>query len=267
MRIALLTSSSAPGIERLLADPNRGSVYELAAVLGSEPRLAQQELLERARVPVVLRPIKPFHAEHGLPFRNLNARAEYDTETAGLLASFGADYVLLAGYRYIVTEPLLNAYPQKMIALHDGDLTIRDDDNRRRYSGSHAVREAILSGEDATRSSAYIVTRDVGEGPLFLMSGEWPVAQLARDARTSGDVDTLCSYADLHRTWMKNAVWGEMLVRITELLAGGAMRIVSDLVFIDGAPAPCRLGHAPSMCHELHSATPRIPESCPFFTL
>lgn len=266
-RIAVLTSHSAPGIGSLLAQPNRGSVYDVVAVIGSEPRLSEQETIESAGVPLILQPIAEFHEHRNLPLRNLQAREEYDYETAELLHRLDADYVVLDGYRYIVTEPLLSAFPQRLIALHEGDLSLRDEDGRRPLTGLHAVRDAILGGRVETRSSAFLLTRDVGEGPLFLLGPRFPVAALARDARAWGAIDMVLAYAALHRQWMLRSSWGEMLTRTAEIVAGGTMRIVGDVVWVDGAPGPCRVGEAPSVCCDNDSAVDAaVPASCPFVT-
>src|SRR5512138_2953062 len=125
-RIAVLTSYSAPGIGSLLAQPNRGSVYDIVAVVGSEERVHEQETIDAAGVPLILEPIRRFHRDRGLSLRNLHAREEYDHEMAELLQRLGADCVVLADYRYILTDPMLTAFPQRIIALHEGDLSVRD---------------------------------------------------------------------------------------------------------------------------------------------
>jgi len=56
LRIAVLTSHSAPGVEELLRDANRGAVYELAAVISSEIAFAEMEAVEAAGVPIILQP-------------------------------------------------------------------------------------------------------------------------------------------------------------------------------------------------------------------
>lgn len=264
-RIAVLTSGSASGIEQLLASPNRGSVYDLVAVISSEENVAEEERIAAAGVPLVVQPFGSFHRERRLPPRNLYARAEYDAEIADQLRRLHTEFVILAGYRYIVTDPLLEAFPQRIIAMHDGDLTIRDDDGRRINAGPHPVRDAILRGATATRTSAYVVTRDVAEGPLFLMSRSFPVAAVARDARDRGAIDDVLAYAELHRRWMRRDVWGEMLTRIAEILAAGTMQIVGDVAWIDGVPGPCRMGEAPSMCDDADIVR-GIPATCPFIT-
>ncbi len=263
-RIAVMTSQSVPGIGDLLAQPNRGSVYHIVAVIGSEESIAEQETIEAAGVPLILRPIRRFHDERRLPFRNLHARAEYDAGTAELLRAIGADWLVVAGYRYIVTEPLLGAFPERIIAIHDGDLTIRDEDGHRPHAGMHAVRDAILDGQNETRSTAYLMTARVGEGPLFLLGAPFPVAPLARDARNWGAIDMLLAYAELHRRWMRRAAWGEMLTRMVEIVAAGTLQIVGDVVWIDGVPGPCRIGAAPAFCANREEENGGIPVSCPF---
>lgn len=265
LRIAVMTSRSAPGIEALLDDENRGRLYELAAVIATEPHLAEAARIEQAAVPLLYRPIRAFHEQRSLPLRNPNARTDFDGEIAEILHRVGADYLLLVNYNYLVTEPLLATFPQRIIALHDGDLTLRDGDGRRLYAGPHAVRDALLGGETETRSSAFIVNREPGAGPLFLLSGSYPVARLATDARARGAFDVVTEYAALHRRWMLQAAWGPMLVRTAEMLAGGYVQIVKDVAWVDGAPGPCRMGEAPSACAEAaESIKQGIPASCPF---
>lgn len=172
------------------------------------------------------------------------------------------DYILAAGSESGVTPEMLEQFPQRVLAIHDADLSIRE---RALYMGPHAVRYAILAGEPETRSSVYIATREPGRGPLLLLSAPFPVSRMAQEARLRGDADFLRDYADLHRRWMVAACWGEMLARTIELLAGGTMKILGDTVWFDGAPGPCRMGESPSACHEPEAMLARgIPRSCPF---
>jgi phosphoribosylglycinamide formyltransferase 1 len=256
LRVALLTSRRAEGIAGLLADPNRGSTWRLSLVLGAEEDLRELPLLEAAGVPVELRPIRRLTA-----FRNLRAREDYDDQTGEIFSRLAIDYVLLAGYPYVLTEPLLARFPQRILAIHDADLSRRDP----LYAGAHAVRDAILAGENETRSSVYLVTRDVARGPLFLLGAAYPVAPMAHDARERGDAAFLYSYAELHRRWMIETSWSAMLARTLELLAGGTSQVIGDVVWVDGAPGPCRMGESPAACHEPEAMLARgIPRSCPF---
>ena len=216
LRVAVLASRSAPAIEALLADPNRGATWELSIVVDSETA-----------------PIED------------------------LLPPLGIDYVLVAGWQPILSERLLDRFENRVLVLHHADLSLRDHV----YGGPNPVRDALFAGENETRSSIYLATRDVSHGPLFLLSGAYPVAPMAQAARDHGDADFLAAYADLHRRWMAADGDGRMLVRALELLAGGTTKTVGNVVWIDGAPGPCRMGEAPRVCHEPEIG---IPRSCPF---
>lgn len=265
LRIAILTSSSAAGVERLLADPNRGAVYDIACVVSTETEVLETPLLEAAKIPVILRPLRRELGSHGLSLRNLHAREDYDRETADLLKSLQVDWVILDGYHYIVTEPLLDIYTDRVLCIHEGDLTQVDDDGHRKFVEMHAVRRAIFGGEHETRSSMYFVTPHVGEGPLFLLSAPFPVSPIAADGLKWGAYDLVNSYARTHREWMLRASWGPMIERAIQFIAAGTIRVANDIAWIDGAPGPCRLGEAPRECHLHVSEIARgIPSSCPF---
>jgi len=265
VRVAILTSSSAAGVERLLVDPNRGPVYELACVISTETEVAQSAALETMHIPLIVRPLRRLLGERALSLRNLRSREEYDRETADLLKSLHVDWIVLDGYRYIVSDPLLEIFPDRVIAIHEGDLTLVDDDGRRRYVEMHAVRRAIFAGEKETRSSMFFVTPRVGEGPLFLVSEPFPVSPIAADGLLWGAYDLVNAYARVHRDWMVRASWGAMLERAMQFIAAGTIRIARDVAWIDGAPGPCRLGEAPRVCHLTAASISRgIPSSCPF---
>lgn len=265
LRIALLTSRSAAGVAHLLADPNRRAAWDLSIVVGSEPSLAEAALLEREGVPLELRPLRAHFEQQHQSFRNLRWREEYDEGVGELLERMKPDYILLDGYQYIITEPILARFPGRILAIHDADLSLRLADPPRLYAGPHAVRDAIMAGEAETRSSIYLVTRDVAQGPLFLLGASYPVAEMVVHAQNRGDAEFLYAYAELHRQWMVRTSWGVMLSRALELLAAGTMQVVGDVVWIDGAPGPCRMGEGPSSCHAPESMVTRgIPRSCPF---
>lgn len=248
MRIGILTSAAAPGLDAVLTHPR--DLFDVSCAIVCE---------NTSREAVVVRPVRELPS-----YKNLRGREDYDRDNADLLLSLKTDIVFLAGYPYVVTEPLLAAFPDRIIAVHDGDLTQHDESGERRWTGLHAVREAILAGEPATRSSLFFVTEHVGHGPLFLQSEPYPVAPLAHAAVTAGDYDSARRYASLHRAWMRRD-WGALVLQAIEHLALGEVKIAGETVWIDGVPGPCRHGDAPGICFQLGDSIQRgIPTSCPF---
>jgi folate-dependent phosphoribosylglycinamide formyltransferase PurN len=272
LRVAVLTSSSAPGIGQLLVSPDRGVVYDVACVVSTADSFAERKAVEDTGVPLIVRPLPSVGAaalgsaarpRAGAPTLNLLARQDYDRETADILRAYGADYAILDGYKYFVTAPLLDSFPNRLLGIYDADLTVLDEDGGRRYRDLHGVRRAIFAGDGETRSSVFFITERPGAGPLMLLSAPFPVAALARDAIARGEYDLAVEYARLHQQWMTRTSWGAMLLEAIRLLAAGTFAVAGDVVWIDGVPGPCRLGDAPRFCRpeQVHRG---IPASCPF---
>ena len=119
-----------------------------------------------------------------------------------MLRPFNVDAVILLGYLFVITEPLLAEYPNRIVNVHDADLMLRHHDGSPRYPGLHATRDAIIAGEHETRSSAHLVTPQVDAGPLLARSEAFPVAPFVHQAVARGDHDIVRAYAYAQREWI-----------------------------------------------------------------
>jgi len=170
------------------------------AVLCSKRAPGLPELRERVHVACVLDRQPPRGCD----------RRSFDIQTASMLAPYDIDAVILLGYIYILTEPLLAAFPERILNVHDADLTLRDEDGRPRYPGLHATRDAIVAGEFETRSSVHLVTPQLDAGPVIARSNAFPVAPFVRVAATRGEHDIVRAYAYAQREWMMRSTWGAL---------------------------------------------------------
>lgn len=202
LHVAVLCSKRAPGLQSLLHHPFRGTSFEIDCVVTTE------ETFPECDVPVITHGIRSFY--RGAPIRDLSVRAVYDRFTVEMLRYMGIDVVVLLGYLYVVTEPLLRAYPERMLNVHDGTV---------KYPGLHATRDAILAGEPATYSMVHHVTEQLDGGPIVAMSDPFPVAPFVRDAAASGEHDIVRAYAYSHREWMMRSTWGSLVARALEQVA------------------------------------------------
>ena len=218
LRVAVLTSKRAPGLDQLLHHPQRGRIFEIACVVSSEPSLAGADAIERAGVPVLVHPIRSFYKDRGVSIWNFDARREYDRLTATTLRLMNVDTVLLLGYLYVLTDRMLSQFPDRIVNLHDSDLSIRRLDGERCYVGLHSTRDAIAAGERVTRSTVHFVTSKLDAGPAILMSDSYPVPPAATDAALMGDIQKVRQYAFLQRHTMMND-WGTLAARALEQVA------------------------------------------------
>jgi folate-dependent phosphoribosylglycinamide formyltransferase PurN len=183
LNVAVLCSKRAPGLDALLQRRRISSVVTTHEVFP-------------CAVPVIAHPIRG------------RIREKYDGETARLLQ--GADVILLLGYLYVITEPLLAAFPGRILNIHDADLTLRRADGSPRYPGLHATRDAIFAGERETRSSVHVVTSQVDAGPVMARSAAFPVAPFTHEAAARGENDIVRAYAYAQREWMMRSTWGDL---------------------------------------------------------
>ena len=169
------------------------------SVLTSKRAPGLAELRERVHIAQVLERRPPRGCD----------RNAFDAETADLLR--GSDVVILLGYLFVVTAPLLDAFPGRILNLHDSDLP--------RYPGLHATRDAICAGERETRSCAHVVTPQLDAGPVIARSRAFPVAPFVHEAVARGEQDIVRAYAYAHREWMMRSAWGALAAEAVQRIA------------------------------------------------
>ena len=170
------------------------------AVLCSKRAPGLDALRERVNVVCVLDRHAPHRTE----------REAFDAETAAMLRRFDLDAVVCLGYLYVITAPLLEAFPDRILNVHDSDLP--------RYPGLHATRDAIYAGERETRSSVHIVTPQLDAGPVLVRSEAFPVAAFVHEAVARGEHDIVRAYAYAQREWMMRSTWGALAADAVERL-------------------------------------------------
>lgn len=223
LRVAILCSRRAPGIEGVLRHPHRGRLYDVACVITTEPDMPARPHIEDNGVPVLVHPIRRFHDECGTPLRNMETRRAYDALTVHVLEQLHVDMVIMLGYLYLATDVLIAPYADRIFNIHDSDLTLEDYEGQRRFVGLHSTRDAIVAGERETRSTLHLVTPRLDSGPVILRSDAFPVAPFATEAALEGHSDIVKAYAYAHREWMMRSSWGDLAVRALELVSAGVL--------------------------------------------
>ncbi len=211
-RVAVLCSQRAPGLLYLLnRSADRGVSFDVVCVVTSEATFAEEVRVERRGIPTLSHPIRGFDGP----------RTAYDAETARLIEPFMPDLVLLDGYLLILTEPMLCAYPSRIINLHYSDLTLRLPDGAPRFPGIRAVQRAIVEGCRETRATVHLVDEGVDAGPPLVVSSPFPVSPLVEDLRTLDATDALRAYIYAHQQWMMRTVSGPLMAAALQLIASG----------------------------------------------
>lgn len=208
--------------------PDRAVTYEIVCCVTSDETFAEEVRVERRGIPTLVHPIRDFYSGRKAPLDDMRVRQEYDAATARRVEPYFPDLLLLDGYLFIVTEPLLRAFPNRILNLHYSDLTLRHEDGSPMFPGRHAVRDAIHAGCHETRATVHLVTEQPDAGPPVVRSRPYPVSPLASELRSQCADDVLRAYVFAHQQWMMRTVSGPLIAGALRLVANGLIDL--DLV-------------------------------------
>jgi folate-dependent phosphoribosylglycinamide formyltransferase PurN len=219
MKVAALCSQRAPGLLHLLSDqPERGLSYEVVCCVTSEPTFSEGQAVERLGVPVVRHSIADFYAARGASlYRDAEVRAAFDWQTVGHLVRYSPDLLLLDGYRYLVTEPLLSAFRGRIVNLHFSDLSVRRSDGGPLFPGLRAVRDTLAAGCRETRATVHVVDTEPDGGPPIVRSWPFPVSPMFHAGAAGTDMGKAYTFA--HQQWMMRDGAGPLLAAAVQLIA------------------------------------------------
>jgi phosphoribosylglycinamide formyltransferase 1 len=158
MVLGLLGSGSGSNMQAILDAIDAGTLEaRIALVLSDQP---QAFILERAR-------------RRGIETGVIDCRGfrtkfpdEAQLETATRLRDAGVDLVCLAGFLRLVKQPLLQAFPQRIINIHPSLLPA--------FPGLDAWGQALRAGVPVTGCTVHFVDEGMDTGPVIL-SEEVPV--------------------------------------------------------------------------------------------
>ena len=114
-------------------------------------------------IPVITRDISGFYAKRGKKRNDLTVRPEFDAETVKALSSFEVKVGIYGGYMSVVTSPLIHAFLG--VNVHPADLSVEEGE-KRKFTGAHAVRDAIALGEKTIAATTHIIEDGVDQGPI-----------------------------------------------------------------------------------------------------
>ena len=91
---------------------------------------------------------------------------QVETEVVALLRGEGVELVVLAGFMRVLREPMIEAFPGRIINIHPSMLP--------KFRGLEAWRQALEAGETSTGCTVHLVTAAVDSGEV-IQQAEVPV--------------------------------------------------------------------------------------------
>jgi len=158
----------------------------------------KHQIIELSHIPFLREARKKYGA--GMVPRNCPERMQYEQEAARLmeLAVGGKpDLICMAGYDQWTTDWLVDRYYPRILNVHPGDTT-------KGYDGLHWIpsAKAIIAGDDAVRSTLFIVDKGEDTGPVLVQSRPLTIfgsLKLAEAQGHPGLQEQLCQVKDYIR--------------------------------------------------------------------
>jgi len=203
LRIGALASGGGTNLQAIIDRALDGTLAaDVVLVISNNPDAGA---LERAR--------KAGIATLCVNHRDYSDRQEYDRAVVAALRDAGVDTVVLAGFMRIVTEVLIEAFPQRILNIHPALLPA--------FPGLHVQQKAIDYGARFAGCTVHFVDGGVDTGPI--------IAQAVVPVLDDDNADSLAAriLVQEHRLYP----------HALQLLAEGRLTIEGRRVRVKGNPA------------------------------
>lgn len=206
VRIAVLVSGGGTNLQALIDAQGRGEIPDgqIAAVISSSPDAFALERAKKAGIPGYVINRKEFASNQAMTVALTQQLKELDI---GL--------VVLAGFMYILTPELIDAYPNAILNVHPALIPSFCGEG---FYGLHVHEAALAYGVKVTGATVHFVSEDCDGGPIVLQQAV-PIEE--------GDTPEI-----LQRRVMEQAEW-KILPRAVALFCAQKLRVEGRIVHID----------------------------------
>ena len=156
VRIAVLVSGGGTNLQALIDAQGRGEIPDgqIAAVISSSPDAFALERAKKAGIPGYVINRKEFASNQAMTVALTQQLKELDI---GL--------VVLAGFMYILTPELIDAYPNAILNVHPALIPSFCGEG---FYGLHVHEAALAYGVKVTGATVHFVSEDCDGGPIVL---------------------------------------------------------------------------------------------------
>lgn len=205
VKIAVLVSGGGTNLQALIDAQNRGEIIggEIAAVIASKPGVFALQRAEKAGIPgyVIAR-------------KDYSSSREMTIALVEKLKSLDIGLVVLAGFMTIITEEMVEAYPNAILNVHPALIPSFCGQG---YYGLHVHEKALEYGVKLSGATVHFVSEECDGGPIVL--------QKAVEVLEDDTPETL------QRRIMEQAEW-KLLPQAVSLFCQGRIRVEGRKVHI-----------------------------------
>ena len=162
LQLGVMASGSGTNLEAIAKAIANGKLKaEIKVLIYNNPNAKVKQRAEKYNIPTVL-----------IDHRQYQQREDLDQEIVAVLKAHGADWVVMAGWMRIITQVLLDSYPNRVINIHPSLLPS--------FKGIRAIEQALAAKVKITGCTVHLVSLEVDSGEIIMQAA---VPILADDTR------------------------------------------------------------------------------------
>ena len=148
MRIVVMVSGSGTNLQSILDSVAAGDLNATVLAVGADKPCLGIERAAAAGIETFL--VEP---------SNYDTREAWNRALEEKIASYGADYIIFAGFMRIVDAQLVDRFKNRIINTHPALLPS--------FPGAHGVRDALAHGVKVTGTTVHLVDSGIDTGPIL----------------------------------------------------------------------------------------------------
>jgi phosphoribosylglycinamide formyltransferase 1 len=241
MKTVALMSGSGTNVRKIiehglyLAKQEGEPLYEISVIFSDSWDSQANTIGNDYNIPVISQDLVSWMKKNNVKRHELDKREEFDRQTIEMLKPFGAKIAIYGGYMALASPALINAFTG--INVHPADLSVALEDGKRKWTGAHAVRDAIFAGEKTIRSSTHLVILEVDSGQLLMLSP--PLTVEIPQGSDLSDPEVLEKVSDMNQEKLKEGGDWVIFPRTIEDIARGCyLTDPNGDIFYKGQPVP-----------------------------
>jgi len=147
--LAVLASGSGSNLEAIAQAIHDGKLQaQIAVVIYNEPDAFARQRAEKFGIPAIL-----------VNHRDYKSRKALDLAIIDILKQYDVELVIMAGWMRIVTQVLIDAFPERILNIHPSLLPS--------FKGIHAIEQAFNYGVKITGCTVHLLSLEVDSGKIL----------------------------------------------------------------------------------------------------
>ncbi len=152
LKLGVMASGSGSNYEAIaqsIADQNLNA--QINVLIYNNPKSKDKERAKKWQTPTIL-----------LNHREYKTREALDQDIVNVFREHDVDWIIMAGWMRIITNVLLDAYPNRVLNIHPSLLPS--------FKGIHAIEQALAAKVKVTGCTVHFAHLDVDSGPILMQA-------------------------------------------------------------------------------------------------